>query len=578
MLWSRRRADRLIAATAFLALTPYLTAASGAAVADYLGRPVVAVEVVRGTAQTPDPALLEVIVTRVGMPLSMEQVRESILHLFSLGQFHDIRIDASERDGGVALRYLVRPVRLVEAFEFRGTLGLSRNLLRDEIRARYGELPPVDRLADAVGLLEALYRDHGYMNARIAVAPAAEPEDGRTTLVFNIDAGAQARVASLVVEGSPLLTPVQLFDQLGLRVGMAYDRSAVERRLADYAGVLRARGHYEAVLDHAIDMQPRAATADLTLYVDPGPLVSVEFEGDPLPSQVRDELVPVAAEGSVDRDLLEDSTLRLTAYLRAQGFWKAEASYTRDEADRELRVVFRIDRGRLYRIAEPEIVGNRMLAREEVLAVLGLQVGDGFVESAFQVGVAALAEAYRRAGYARVQVTLEIVEETPESVGGGPPLVRPRVVITEGPRILVGSVALEGAPQEEALLASLVSAPGQPYVRAQAITDRDVMLQQLLNRGYEAASVQVDATFDDGQGTSRVDLRHRTGTTNFRRPCADCRPYRHFCVDDPTGVDARAGSAARPRSARGESAAAQRARTVPADSDYRAPAPGRDPA
>ena len=66
---------------------------------------------------------------------------------------------------------------------------------------------------------------------------------------------------------------------------------------------------------------------------------------------------------------------------------------------------------------------------------------------------------------------------------------------------MIGSVALEGAPPEEArqLLASLVSAQDQPYVRAQAIADRDAMLQQLLNRGYEAASVQVDATFDDEQ-------------------------------------------------------------------------------
>ena len=319
MLWSRRPAARLVAVTSFLFLTLCLTAVSGAAVADYLGRPVVDVEVARGAAQTPDPALLEVIVTQVGMPLSMEQVRESILHLFSLGQFRDIQVDASEHNGGVALRYLVLPVRLVKAFEFRGTLGLSRRLLRNELRARYGELPALDRVPGAVRLLEALYRDRGYLNARVVVAPSDEPEDGRTTLVFEIDAGAQARVASLVVEGSPLLTPVRLFDRLGLRVGMVYDRLAVERRLTDYADALGERGYYEAVLDHAIDMAPGTPTVDLTLHVDPGPLVSVEFDGDRVPSQVRDELVPVAVEGSVDADLLEDSTRRLEAYLRAQG-------------------------------------------------------------------------------------------------------------------------------------------------------------------------------------------------------------------------------------------------------------------
>ena len=144
---------------------------------------------------------------------------------------------------------------------------------------------------------------------------------------------------------------------------------------------------------------------------------------------------------------------------------------------------------------------------------------------------------------------------------------------------MIGSVALEGAPPEEArqLLASLVSAQDQPYVRAQAIADRDAMLQQLLNRGYEAASVQVDATFDDEQRRAELIFVIQPGPQIFRRPCADRRAHRHFCFDDPTGGDARAGPAARPRSTRGESAKARCARTVPANQDYRAPARGRKP-
>ena len=69
-----------------------------------------------------------------------------------------------------------------------------------------------------------------------------------------------------------------------------------------------------------------AAVADLTLDVHAGPTVTVTFEGDPLPEDRRDELVPFEREGSVDEDLLEDSVQRIRDYLNQQGYWKADVA------------------------------------------------------------------------------------------------------------------------------------------------------------------------------------------------------------------------------------------------------------
>ena len=54
----------------------------------------------------------------------------------------------------------------------------------------------------------------------------------------------------------------------------------------------------------------------------------VVFAGDPLPSNRRADLVPVEREGSVDEDLLEDSTNRIEEFLRAQGYRDAAAPHT----------------------------------------------------------------------------------------------------------------------------------------------------------------------------------------------------------------------------------------------------------
>jgi hypothetical protein len=75
----------------------------------------------------------------------------------------------------------------------------------------------------------------------------------------------------------------------------------------------------------------------------------VEVRVDPvgaLPGSV-EELIPVRRLGSADQDLLEDSRARIEQALREDGYWKAQAPFTRaltpDGA--VLRITFTISRG-----------------------------------------------------------------------------------------------------------------------------------------------------------------------------------------------------------------------------------------
>ena len=81
-------------------------------------------------------------------------------------------------------------------------------------------------------------------------------------------------------------------------------------------------------------------TVNLTFTIVPGPHVRVVFNGDPLPADRREEFVPVAREGSADEDLLEDSSIRIEEYLRAQGYRDASAPHARQDAGDELVITF----------------------------------------------------------------------------------------------------------------------------------------------------------------------------------------------------------------------------------------------
>ena len=481
---------------AVLVLAGWASCASGAAAAvdDYLGLPIVEVNFDFGDAEPP-PGVEELIVTRVGALLSMADVRDSIWHLFSLDRFSDIRVDASPREAGVALRYELAPVRVVDRIEFRGDLGLSRGRLRDAIAERYGARPQLDQTGDVAELLRGLYGDQGYPNVRITISPI-DRGGGLTTLDIEVTAGDRARLATLTIDGRVLQPEPEVFRRVDLRIGGYYAREPLEQRLADYADSLREEGYFEAVVGHAVAVRPSGRQIDLTLRVDPGPRVSLEFEGDALPAEIRETLVPVAREGSVDEDLLEDSSRRLVDYLRQLGFRRALAAYTRVTDDQELRIVYHVERGPRVRIGSIEIEGDAALPRAVLEDRLGVARGDPFVEATFAAGVAAMVNAYREAGYANARVATQAVEE-PGPSGSGP-AVRLRLTVTEGPRMLIGSISIEDAPDSAfaELEATIAARAGDAYVRAIALADRDAILQQLLSLGYETAGVRVDATFE----------------------------------------------------------------------------------
>ena len=108
----------------------------------------------------------------------MPAVRETITHLYSLGRFEDIRVDATPADGNrVELRFELSPVHPVTKIEFTGSLHapgvdtgqmtkanlfqLPRGLSQERLYERRSLLADFDRLKndlDASGVMETMDR------------------------------------------------------------------------------------------------------------------------------------------------------------------------------------------------------------------------------------------------------------------------------------------------------------------------------------------------------------------------------------------------------------------------------------
>ena len=217
-------------------------------VTDHINQEVVSVQLRLSNEILRDPELLQLIETDLGKPLVIQDVRESLLHLFSLSRFQDVQVESRLVGRGVALVYWLTPLSIVGDIIFRGDLGLSESVLHSELADRFGGVQP-GRINKGVEGLVALYHDRGYMKATIV--PAAR-RAGSQTQVFNVVAGPRVRIGAINLSGREQIFLAQLLNQLDLEVGAIYSSVDLDRRITEYVADLRARGHYEATVDYSV--------------------------------------------------------------------------------------------------------------------------------------------------------------------------------------------------------------------------------------------------------------------------------------------------------------------------------------
>ncbi len=574
----RVRLSRVILAAVSVLCAGVVPAA--AAVADYLGKPIGSVHLVIEGRETTELVLAQIVSTVAGQPLSMIQVRETVAHLFSLGRFEGVSVDAALEDGRVALRYELIPIHPVARFRFDGPLGvpgIDQGELRRAIVDRYGVSPPLGRAADMTRILSDVLRERGYLNPTVTPTPVLEHAPERATLVFTIDPGPRTTIGEVEIVGTPTISRGEFLGRLGVAAGAPYQREALNARIEKYIDERRSKGYYEAKILPVVRLSADQRTADLTLTVVPGPRVRVVFSGDPLPSDRRAELVPVEREGSVDEDLLEDSSNRIEEYLRALGYRDARAPHAREEKNGELVITFAVTRGQQFKVASYEISGNASLPLPEFESLLRLRDGQPFASTALDADVQVIEDVYHRRGFAaaRVATAVEIVTQTP------PPAQVPvavRAVISEGPSTIVDAVTFSGneAVAESTLRARLSLRPGAPYVPGRLAADRDTHSAGLSGSRLRERVGRRAAELQPERYPRRGLVRDPGRAPRVRRPRADRRQR----ADHHQHHRARAAGQGRRSVQSGrdqrEPAAADRARPVPARAHHRAAPRRRD--
>jgi len=142
-----------------------------------------------------------------GEPYNPDLIQKNFLNLWQTGLFDDIRIEADKGDRGVIVRAIVKERPRIGSVEYRGNKELNATKINDAFEKERIDLHVgntieqtlVQRAAEAI---KRAYAENGFEG--VTVDPTTEDmlEPGEKKIVFNINEGIKATVASVEFTGN----------------------------------------------------------------------------------------------------------------------------------------------------------------------------------------------------------------------------------------------------------------------------------------------------------------------------------------------------------------------------------------
>jgi outer membrane protein assembly factor BamA len=448
---------------------------------------------------------------KVGEPLRILTLRSSIQRLVSVGNFDDDVVPlAFDAAGGVDLLFRLSTRHPVDRLDFTADTGLDPNELSRRVKDQYGGMPTNVLPGKVAQVVRDILTDEGYLTADVTVSVEKRSNPDRATLRFTVAAGERARITEAVVNNraQSVFSTEQLQQRTGIATGQPFRLGDINTALAALRDDLQAKKYYAAVASIEPVVSADRKSVKVTLTVDAGPRVTVNWTGEPPPPGNVDDFVPIARERAVDDDLLDDSKFRVEDALKADGYANARVTYSKDTSVPGVLVVtYDIQRGSRFRVDHVEIPGGLHVTTPTFETLFGFKPGDVLSQTRVNAGLNQLRAKYRSLGFYDVKATVEQEQiARPSSTGEVWVVLRPQIV--EGPQGLVAAIKFvrdtTRIPEAD-LRAHLRSKEHEPYVRAYLAGDQDAISTLYLDRGFRTATAGIKPTLSaDGQEVTLV--------------------------------------------------------------------------
>jgi len=473
---------------------PAATPASEELLSSYEGQNVVSVELA-GRPNTDLSRLRVLIQLETGQPFSKEKADNTAAALKTAGSFQEVRIDVKPAANGVHVAFVLEPAVYFGIFTFPGAERFPYSQLIQASNYPIQTPFSADDVEEDRRKLANFFRQEGYFQSTVDSGLQVDSGHGLANVQFHATLSRRAKFGDIdfanvtPLEGARLTHRLQTFPArlrgAAVRPGHTYHHSTLTKAAQSLQSDLQKQGWLGAEVKlSGAEYHADTNRADIHFSVAPGELTHVRIEGAHLWSWTRRSILPVYQGIGVDEESVREGRQALESYFQAKGYFDVKVDTQFQKAKSSATVVYRVVREKKHKVESVRLAGNAALPSSQLMPHIAVQkahwLSHGkFSDQLVRSSVNNLTAVYKSEGFSVVRVASKVSNRSGD--------ISISFIVTEGPRDIVNSLAIEGAqtvPESQFAPGGLELAAGQPYSQQRVEHDRARIIANYLRAGY----------------------------------------------------------------------------------------------
>lgn len=443
---------------------------------------------------------------QAGKPLSHDAIMESVAALQQHEEYRNVQLSIEPDSKGVRLVFLIQPVYHVGLISFptaADKLPYSQLLQAVDFPS---DAPFIaDEMPEREAALKTFLAQQGYFSSSIQTKTVADRAHQLVNISFECALGPRAKVGEIRVEGVSQEESANIQHALrslwatvngtSLRPGQPYSKKHIDKALGHVRTHLAKAGRLAPGLRFEPSYDAAARRANITLEVQPGPLVTVRINGAKLWKRTLRKLIPIYQENAVDQDLVDEGRRNLLSYFQAKSYFDAAVTAKMEKHQDDVTITYDVDLGKKHRVEHILFTNNKYFDDDELNARVAIHkekfpfYRGKYSEALLKKSIDSLLALYRREGFASAKLTTNVTDDGSK--------VDVEFLIDEGPQDHVRNLVIvdDDAKQVQPPLGNrkLRLSAGNPYSPFYVNEDRSQILAAYLNRGYPEVSMTAAA-------------------------------------------------------------------------------------
>ena len=332
---------------------------------------------IRGNKRVDKDTIMFYIKLKKGDKYSSSKVNEDIKAIYGLGQFEDIKVEATNFKNGIKLIYIVKEIPSIREVSFVGNKKMSTEKLGKKLIAskglKKGSLYNKTLVKKTEKLIKKSYEEKGFFLVTVQTIAKRVNRD-QLDIIIKISENKKVGIKKIYFIGNKAFTDKELKKQLGTKEKNIFsfitDAGIYQKEMikADQLKVelfYRENGYINAkVLDPMINVDKNEKAIFIKIPVEEGDQYKtgkIEFIGDnTFPDKKLREKIDLEKADVYNLGKIREGVFNITELYSQQGYAYADVKPLREvNAQKKIvDTVMQIDKGRKVYIGKITIAGN----------------------------------------------------------------------------------------------------------------------------------------------------------------------------------------------------------------------------